>query len=810
MFSRYFFLCVLSGLLCSGSVFGQSQNYQWRLRLGAGLMPYWGDLSYQTPNDWLGYAALPREALPYGVQLSLERRLNATLALGLSGQYGFLTANDRSTDADGDLLTANPNFARSLNFRSEIAGGQLLLHFRFANGWLLSQRAKLAPYLFAGVGVSGWRVYGDLFNPEGDRYYYWSDGSVRLQPEISSPDQIPSVSQDQDFETRLDRLPTEAGGGYETLAMHVPVGLGVDFRLTPQLRLGLQAQANYVLSDYLDDVSGQYRTDFAPDEVVAPYASNPSGRPLPANLQRGDDRPNDWYELLSVTLSYDFGVRFRTFQPVSFYSTEEALTWRGPVDSISVEVATAEIEVEPAMPSQPSITPLDSSRLPLDTPLTATEAQAAESTADTTPERVVYQTNNYYFLGPTPMAQSQGLSDSSAIEQRLAKSQAMVRAIRDSLNDQQEKTAAELAEPSPAQSATDSLAKAQALPAEEASPTRAVNTTKPQPEPQEPTTAEEDAAAKAEREAMQARIQELENALAEARQRQAAAPTDDAQGEAERAALAARIRRLEAEARQTETPDPARQRELEDMRRQLDQIDRRLAVGAAVLATNGNRSDNENARRIAELEKEVARLQAERDSVAKAKPDSSNQPASMVDSTAADTAAAVDSTQQPITPVDSGAVDSVEFSYQPTPKPDTIRVTLPPDTIRVVERDTVVQTQTEILMSISRVNVFFAKGASRLFESDYAVLDRLIEDLKRLPELRVRVQGFADQSGSAQINERLSRERAETVATYLKERGISEKRIETEHFGEENPRYGNGSLDRRVEVEVIKPKANEE
>lgn len=789
MFSRYLLLFFLSGLLFGGSAFGQSQSYQWRLRLGAGLMPYWGDLSYQIPNDWLGYNALPREALPYGLQLGLERRLNATLALGLSGQYGFITANDRTLDASGNLLTGNPNFARSLNFRSEIAGGQLLLHFRFANGWLLSERARVAPYLFSGIGVSGWRVYGDLFTPDDERYYYWSDGSIRLEPEISSPDQLPTVNQDRDFETQLDELSTEASGGYETIALHVPMGIGVDFRLTPQLRLGLQAQANYAFTDYLDDVSGQYHTDFTPDEVVAPYASNPSGRTLPADLQRGDDRANDWYGLLSVTLSYDFGVRLRKFQPVSFYSTDKALAWSAPLDTVSAEVAVSEVEVDSSLSSEPSVSPLDSGQLPPNATEVATQAETTEpmanSLADTIAKRVVYQTNHYYFFGQNLMAQPEQPVDSTALEQQLAKSQAEVQAMRDSLATQKEQASQKPEEPSAREEPTPP-APAESAPAA-------------------------DAAAQAEREAMQARIDQLEASLAEEQRRQATVPaTRDDQAEEERAALAARIRRLEAKARQAETTDPAREQELASVRRELDQLNRRLAVGAAVVATDGNRGSNENDRRITELEEEVARLRAERDSIAQAKADSSETASMPADSSLADTALAVDSMQQPIAPVDTGQIDSVEFTYQPTTAPDTVRATLPPDTVRVVERDTVVETQTEILMSINQVNVFFAKGDSRLFESDYAVLDRLIEDLKRLPSLQVRVKGFADQSGSAQINQRLSQERAKTVATYLKERGIAEARIETEHFGEENPRYGDGSLDRRVEVEVIKPQAKAE
>jgi outer membrane protein OmpA-like peptidoglycan-associated protein/ribosomal protein S15P/S13E len=979
--------------LALSAVQGQTDTYQWRLRLSGGTMAYYGDLSYRWQDDWRSYSNLPNEAQPWGVQLGLERRLNATFALGLSGQYGFLTGNDRLTDLDNNLVTDNPNLGRALNFRTEIAGGQVLLHFRLDNGWLLPRRSRIAPYLFAGVGLSGWRVYGDLFHGEDQRYYYWRDGSIRDGSEFSTANDANVITQDATFETRLDQLRTEEEGDYEPLSWHIPAGIGIDFRLNDQLRLGLAAQANYVGSDYLDDVSGNYRTDFTNDEALAAYASNPSAQALPADLKRGNNQPNDWYGLLSISLSYDFGVRLRKYRPAYFYATEaNPLPERDPamvnasagVDSLPAKDLPDTLSADPGpqMAMGPPTQPVDT--LPTETtPAPPAPSPQSQRRADSLANSVVYQTNNYYFYPAQIAAQpATSTASDSSVSRELSAMRSELASMRDSLARVKRDTV-RVAGPAPSPAAkdtavvvsqvaardsaatmnavastSDSLATAVPLPdsvsapqtpsakvakadtvreiitvkdtsgaadmarlqAEIASlrdslarqPKDTVRVAQPQTamaqEPTDDTAALQaeiaslrDSLARQPRDtvrvvqpqtavaqeptddtaALQAEIASLRDSLArqpkdtvrvvqpqtamakEPKVQSTPPPTDDAAAR-EAAALQAELNRLRDSLARQPAPrtvpssaaaTPQQSEDYRAMQDRIDRLERQLdrqmaaqpsiqpAIQPQVTIAPSNDtqpSDAEiraledelrrrnrrllqdqindaaaqdaaqeiNQLRIAELEAELARAQASnspKSNRVKSTGDAST------DSVQVDSAAVVDGAQQPMSAPrsapDSMNNDSVEFTYQPVqpaqPRVDTIRVVSPPDTVRVTQRDTLVTTKQEILMGTSRVNVFFAKGATELFQSDYGVLDRMIEDLKRFPELRVHVKGFADQVGSAQINERLSRERAQTVAKYLTDGGISEDRLEVTFFGEENPRYGNSSLDRRVELEVV-------
>jgi outer membrane protein OmpA-like peptidoglycan-associated protein/tetratricopeptide (TPR) repeat protein len=81
---------------------------------------------------------------------------------------------------------------------------------------------------------------------------------------------------------------------------------------------------------------------------------------------------------------------------------------------------------------------------------------------------------------------------------------------------------------------------------------------------------------------------------------------------------------------------------------------------------------------------------------------------------------------------------------------------------------------------------------SIIFEFDEFTLDegamqeanRLIEVMKRYPELQVELTGHTDAVGADEYNIRLSKNRAESVARYLTEHGISAGRITTRGIGE--------------------------
>lgn len=105
--------------------------------------------------------------------------------------------------------------------------------------------------------------------------------------------------------------------------------------------------------------------------------------------------------------------------------------------------------------------------------------------------------------------------------------------------------------------------------------------------------------------------------------------------------------------------------------------------------------------------------------------------------------------------------------------------------------------------------VFFETSSARLTESSKTVLDNAATELKRYPNVSVEVQAFTDSRGSDALNQKISQERADSVRTYLLNKGVSADKITAKGYGEANPVASNETVEgraanRRVELSVKK------
>ena len=91
-------------------------------------------------------------------------------------------------------------------------------------------------------------------------------------------------------------------------------------------------------------------------------------------------------------------------------------------------------------------------------------------------------------------------------------------------------------------------------------------------------------------------------------------------------------------------------------------------------------------------------------------------------------------------------------------------------------------------------------------------LDNFSETLKEYSETDLVIQGYTDSVGSEDYNKNLSKERAQSVQTYLNGLGIETSRMTVEGLGETNPVASNDTAEgreknRRVEIAIF---ANDE
>lgn len=102
-------------------------------------------------------------------------------------------------------------------------------------------------------------------------------------------------------------------------------------------------------------------------------------------------------------------------------------------------------------------------------------------------------------------------------------------------------------------------------------------------------------------------------------------------------------------------------------------------------------------------------------------------------------------------------------------------------------------------------HVSFDTGKYALKPELLPVLDSVARALTQHPELRAKAIGYTDSTGTAQVNQTLSVNRARAVTDYIAARGISGTRLMSEGRGPSNPIADNSTpegraMNRRVEL----------
>jgi outer membrane protein OmpA-like peptidoglycan-associated protein len=117
-----------------------------------------------------------------------------------------------------------------------------------------------------------------------------------------------------------------------------------------------------------------------------------------------------------------------------------------------------------------------------------------------------------------------------------------------------------------------------------------------------------------------------------------------------------------------------------------------------------------------------------------------------------------------------------------TPHTDTVTVMepviekIPADTLKIVAGKKLVVE-----------NIYFETDKSVLKTESFPVLDEIISAMKDQPGLKVEIDGHTDAQGTKEHNQKLSEDRAKSVAEYFVSKGIDQSRITTKGFGSGKP-----------------------
>lgn len=115
----------------------------------------------------------------------------------------------------------------------------------------------------------------------------------------------------------------------------------------------------------------------------------------------------------------------------------------------------------------------------------------------------------------------------------------------------------------------------------------------------------------------------------------------------------------------------------------------------------------------------------------------------------------------------------------------------------------------EIIIAVNDIakEIFFETASYSLKEVSLSSLDHLAKILQSTPAGILQIEGHTDNAGKRKANQLLSQQRAETIKTYLINKGINASRLTSVGFGQDRPVDTNAtesgrSKNRRVELKI--------
>ena len=238
-----------------------------RLGLGVGTLVFYGDLG----RDNKGYH--PGSA-DFVYTLDVTNELTSFLDIRLYTVFGKININEYT----------NP---RQLNMQATIRSGGASVAYNFNNFFRTEQPVK--PFISIGFEAFEYLSKTDMFDSNGNKYHYWSDGSIHNLAE-SDPDAANSILLQRDYiyETDMRELNREGLGRFPERALAIPLGAGVEFKVTDRFKAKIGATYSFTLSDKIDHITAagedEYQGDNKNDRFLFSYFSlnydlNPLGKP---------------------------------------------------------------------------------------------------------------------------------------------------------------------------------------------------------------------------------------------------------------------------------------------------------------------------------------------------------------------------------------------------------------------------------------------------------------------------------------------------------------------------------------------------
>jgi len=201
--------------------------------LGVGMLKFYGDIldvNYKNPLiSNIGY------------DLHVKQKLNPFLTANFYVLFGKVSANERY-------------IGRNLNFESSLTTGGFALEYNFSN--LLRKNKVFTPYITLGIESVEFHSKTDLYDEFGNKYNYWTDGSIRniAENDVNAANAI-IIQRDYVYETDLREANFDGKGKYPERTFAVPLGVGAILHLTDNIDFTIGTTLHYTFTDLIDNVT---------------------------------------------------------------------------------------------------------------------------------------------------------------------------------------------------------------------------------------------------------------------------------------------------------------------------------------------------------------------------------------------------------------------------------------------------------------------------------------------------------------------------------------------------------------------------
>lgn len=247
-----------------------------KLSLGIGMFTFYGDIS--TNNQGF-HPTVSRLAY----DLRLINPLTDYLDMNFYVLFGQTSANERTLD-------------RNLNFNSNITTGGMTLTYNFKN--LRTWKSNVHPYISAGIESVEFLSKTDLYDANGNYYYYWSDGRIMdMAEDDPNASNAAEIQRDYTYESDIRELNLDGDGNYAERTWAVPVEVGANFILGKKVNFRVSTSMHFTQSDFIDGVTGNSVGDRAGTKGNDKFLYTSVSMTYDLTFGKGGkDKDGDWEE----------------------------------------------------------------------------------------------------------------------------------------------------------------------------------------------------------------------------------------------------------------------------------------------------------------------------------------------------------------------------------------------------------------------------------------------------------------------------------------------------------------------------------